>query len=351
MYRMVHSFLHESARVNGVVTHYDLLNPVPTALSQKRAERLGKPNQTPNEDRPGGAEDCNLCSPANPRYSLVTLDDTPREYVLGGNVARFLNSAPYDPYDQMVLHLYDANPAVMRTRLHRVKLEDVGREELYFLTKAAFERGKEWAQTPVKTNDNPRMVGGFNFGKLAGQTVPHVHIQYGWDLPLNLPVVTDNMLACYYDELENEQLILSSTPNLKVISPWTPKGQYQIDLHFGKRELRHMDEDDLRAFAWLGERILKFYVRQLGIQNVNVIFENSPLHKDTLPVVAKFIPRVNVYAQYEMLGVNVVDTPPEHTAGAFRGIRWRDEMKNALNREKFDPEAEIRALKTLPAAK
>ena len=130
---------------------------------------------------------------------------------------------------------------------------------------------------------------------------------------------------------------------MRVVAPWTPKGQYHLDLHFvTKFEVHKLDETDLRIFAHLGHRILEHYRRELTIENVNIIFIGSPLQRQMIPVIARFIPRVNMPALYEYLGVNVVDTPPTDIAAEFRkNIRWEDELRNARAYDQEKSLAEI----------
>ncbi len=101
--------LKKSELAGGVEIHKDILSVIPTALSRKRAQRLGKPNQEPMEDNfggnenKGGPDNCRLC---NPEY----LHGHPTlEHKVDRCVASFSNTAPYMPYDQKVMHLWHDN--------------------------------------------------------------------------------------------------------------------------------------------------------------------------------------------------------------------------------------------------
>jgi len=321
--------LKKSELAGGVEIHTDLFSDVPTALSRKRAQRLGKPEQSPNKDNKEGADECLFCNPERLK-GQPTLD-----YKVGGKVASFENAAPYMPYDQRVMYLWDDDLRIRKSNLHRFRLEDVRGEELYFLLKCAVEHGMEFAKGPIRTHDLPRMIAGFNLGRLAGQTVPHIHAQYGWDVVVGGETITEQKLSLFYKELEDEQLILHQDERVKIIAPWTPKGQYHLDLHFNKYEIHKLDDEDIKIFAHLGYCILQHYVKGLTIQNVNIVFLNSPLQREIIPVVAQFVPKVNMPALYEIVGVNVVDTPPSDIAAEFRkNINWESELRQS---ELYDP--------------
>ncbi len=210
-------------------------------------------------------------------------------------------------------------------------LGDLRVEELYYLLSAAIEYGRGFARGPLESFDLPRMVTGFNFGKLAGQTIPHFHGQYGWEVVIDGEAITKEHLSLYYSELRKEHLILYEDDRIKVIAPWTPKGQFHIDLHFNKvYEIHRMDEPDVKLFASLGHSIVQHCVGNLTIQNINVVLLNSPLQRQIIPVIAQFVPRVNMPALYEVKGVNVVDTFPQDIAMTFRGIKWDEEVSKGL---------------------
>ncbi len=217
---------------------------------------------------------------------------------------------------------------------------DLRAEELYFLLKAAVEYGKRLAKGPIRTYDLPRMVFGFNLGRLAGQTVPHIHAQYGWDVHVGGETITEKKLSLYYEELEQEQLVIHKDDKVKVIAPWTPKGQYHVDLYFDKKyEIHKLDDEDMKIFAHLGHCIIQHYVKGLTIQNLNIVFESSSLQREITPVIAQFVPRVNMPALYEIKGVNVVDTPPSDIAAEFRkNIDWEDEIHRA---REYNPYKEL----------
>ena len=70
---------------------------------------------------------------------------------------------------------------------------------------------------------------------------------------------------------------------------------------------------------------------------MNIVFLSSPLQREIVPVIAQFVPRVNMPALYEILVGNVVDTPPTDIAAEFRkgiGLSWETEFKNAAA---YDP--------------
>ncbi|MCX6720665.1 MAG: hypothetical protein NTW11_02570 [Candidatus Staskawiczbacteria bacterium] len=334
----MNSLLNKSELTNGVEIHTDLLSTVPTALSIKRAQRLGKPHQEPNKDELG-VDGCRLCNPEK-------LAGKPKlDFVAGGKVASFPNAAPFLPYDQKVLFVWHDDVAIRKGKIHITKLGELRKIDFYLLLKGVIECARRFAKNPITSYDIPRMVLGFNFGKLAGQTIPHIHAQYGWDSHVSRETICDRRLGLYYRELAQEQLIIypqdENNGEVKLIAPWSPRGQYHVDLHFARYEIHKFSERDIKIFAHFAWRIVKHYVETLGIQNINIVFMGSPLQREVVPVVAQFVPRINMPALYEVLGVNVVDTPPSAVAASFRSICWQEEVKIA---EAYDPEEDWKNL-------
>ena len=74
----------------------------------------------------------------------------------------------------------------------------------------------------------------------------------------------------------------------------------------------------------------------------------------TEPLIVQFVPRVNLAAMYEIIGVNVVDTFPQSIAAEFR--RSHNEPKSIVlpwpevfeSVDSFDPEKEFHARITSP---
>ncbi len=317
--------------------HTDLLSIVPSALSRKRALKTGRETQDPMEDEKG-IKNCILCDPdrKHPGTSKgrVLIED---------RVGCFDNDFPYLPGDQNVIYLWHSNPECREKCLHRFKLSDFSKTELYWLIKGAIKLGNKYPQPNKTSYDLMRMVAGFNLGKLAGQSIRHFHIQYGWEVVLDRRQISGTELALYFEELKYNDLILHEDERTMVIAPWTPKGQFALDIYFkGKYEIVKMDETDIRTLAVFGERIIKKYL-DLGIQNLNIVFSNSPKDREIEPLVVHFVPRVNMTALYEISGVNVVDTPPQKIAEEFRRhdlsghgvLNWANLLQEV---DAFDPD-------------
>jgi len=335
--------------------HSDLLSLVPSALSRKRALKVGKEKQGQMTDKKDGPDKCLLCYP-----HLRFRGASPSEIVIPDRVADFLNDFPYLPGDQRVIFLWHENKHVREQCLHRFKLKDLRKMDLYWLLRGCFERGNQY-RTPHSQSQLPdllecapdlmRMVVGFNLGKLAGQSIPHFHIQYGWEVVLNPRSFSHAQLDVYFEELENADLVIYQDDQLKVIVPWTPMGNFALDLYFtNKYDLCELNEQDMRVFASLGHTIIQKYL-DLGIQNLNIVFSNSPYGKHIEPLIVHFVPRVNMTALYEIKGVNVVDTPPSMIAEEFRrrskgrskykDINWSDWPELVREARNYDQDKEF----------
>jgi len=316
-----HLTLHQNILPGDIRIHSDILSVLSSAISPMRAGKVGKETQTPMND-PKGAGECILCDPER-----RPTGSNPANDVIKGKVADFLNDYPYLPADQRVLFRWHEDINFRQQHLHRFKLEDLIKADLFWLLKACIQRGHEYLAFPnnlLRQSLYPMgMVVGFNFGRLAGQSVPHFHAQSGWEVIIEPRGFLKTELRLHIEELKLEGLVLFENEDIYVIAPWTPMGQFALDIHFtDKYNISQMTEDDVKVFAAFGHAIIKAYIG-LGIENVNIVFTNSPHSKETEPLVAHFIPRVNIAALYEMKGVNVVDTPPSTIADKFRTlINW-----------------------------
>ena len=319
--------------------HSDPLCILPAALSRSRAFKRNKVVQEEmpdNEDGPAGCPFCNTNS----------LDTKPaiRRH-LNGKVISFPNAAPFLPGDQRVICLSHDDRKKRYAYAHRYTFSDFGAEDFYAMTYAAVELAKEFPTTPdgealQKGSKLIRCIAGFNIGRLAGQSIPHLHLQYGWEVALAARDIKPEVLNLYYRELRDEKLVLYEDESYAAVVPWTPKGQYHIEIHFkGKYELSHMEEEDVRVLSYIANHIVRRY-EEAGIRNVNILFSGSPYRRAREPLTAQFVPRVNMTALYEMLGVNVVDTFPEDISSFFQlNVRWRDIAAAA---RKFDPQANLK---------
>lgn len=332
--------------------HSDLLSIVPSALSRKRALKAGRERQEEMIDK-NGSENCILCDPClKPPGSSI------REVVIRDRVCDFINDFPYLPGDQRVVFLWHPDKNIRQKCIHKFKLADFRKMDLYFLLQGCIERGNQYKSPPSrrtsyngtedlirKAPDLMRMVTGYNLGKLAGQSISHFHVQYGWEVVLNPRSVSPNELDLYFEELLAADLIIYKDEKVKIVAPWTPMGQFALDIYFSdKYDISDMSDEDLKVFATVGHAIIQKYLG-LGIQNLNIVFTNSPVTKQIEPLCVHFVPRVNMTALYEIKGVNVVDTPPSKIAEEFRRysgsgseeINWSELLKDA---RKYDPEGE-----------
>ncbi|MDI6792271.1 MAG: hypothetical protein QME81_05310 [bacterium] len=72
--------------------HSDLLSVIPSALSRKRALKVGREKQKEMVDKEKGPEECILCNP-----HLKPAGSSAVEIVIKDRVADFINDFPYLP--------------------------------------------------------------------------------------------------------------------------------------------------------------------------------------------------------------------------------------------------------------
>lgn len=315
MKRHNHMLRSNSFRAQDIHIHEDLLSTEPSALSRKRERKPGTELQKEKKDK-SKFSGCIMC------LSAVKKDKNPtgsqHEIAIEGKVGSFLNDFPYLPSDHRLYFLWHPDKKVCEHACHRYKIGDFGTCELYWLLKAC-QKGAQEFKTPMQSADRLRLIAGFNIGDLAGQSVPHFHLQSGWEVVLEPRAFTTIELDLYFSELRAEDLIIYENERYRVVAPWTPAGKYAIDFYFvNKYEITQLDENDLKTFAVVGDSILKIYHEYLGITNVNIVMRGSVKDCGTEPLQMHFVPRVNLAAMYEILGVNVVDTFPQTIAAEFR---------------------------------
>jgi galactose-1-phosphate uridylyltransferase len=299
--------------------HSDLYSPMPVVLSHRRKFKPAQPPQMPMQDM-DGPDNCILCNPELKDSFLTKRADTPN---CQKRVAQFLNDYPYLPYQQHVLFMWNEDLQKRKRNLHRFCLKDLDTLELYWLLWGCVEHAKAFKR-PVDRPDIPRMVVGFNFGPMAGQSIPHFHAQCGWDVVLDSnahsEAHSEQHLDLYLSELRAERLTIFESEGLLIHAPWTPRGAYAVDIMFkGKFSIEELGEEDAKAFAVLGISLIRKYLKR-GIQNVTIVFTNSAMGCRNEPLVAHFVPRLNVGALYEIRGVNVVDTLPQDIVAEFLSV-------------------------------
>lgn len=341
---MSHLLLKRNELPLHIDIHTDLYSVLPAALSQRRAFKKNKIVQEDYEDWKDGPVSCPFCN-------LELLVGNPAvTYHEGSKVISFPNAAPFLPGDQRLLVLWHEDRVKRYEFAHRFLFQDFGVEEFYYLVKAAVELASGFlncadGEKLQQELNLIRCVAGFNLGRLAGQSVPHFHLQYGWEIVLDPRPFNQLIRDLYYQELDEEKLLLlGDDPDIYLVVPWTPKGQYHVEIHFKRRyQLADLDEREIRMLAFVSSRIMKLY-QAAGIKNVNVLYTGSPLGKSWEPLRVQFVPRVNMTALYEMIGVNVVDTPPQKIAAFFSDLQWSEVMAEAnqfivdgLYEKRFNP--------------
>lgn len=212
-----HMLKSNSFRAQDIHIHEDLLCTMPSALSRKRERKPNTELQKEKEDT-HGYDGCILCNPEikkkkNPTGTVLSVS-------IPDKVATFLNDFPYLPYDHRLYFLWCEDPKARQLACHRYKIEQFGRAELYWLTRACREDAARFA-SPAETADRVRLIAGFNIGDLAGQSVPHFHLQSGWEVVLAPREFTRHELDLYFKELQAEDLVIFENDRCSVVAPWT----------------------------------------------------------------------------------------------------------------------------------
>lgn len=310
-----HMLKNNSFRAQDIHIHEDLLSTMPSALSRKRERKPGTELQKEKDD-PKGYSGCILCHPEVKKSRNPS--GTQHEICIAGKVSTFLNDFPYLPYEHRLYFLWSDNDYEREHACHKYAMGQFGCPELYWLLRACKEDALKF-KSPRESADRLRLIAGFNIGDLAGQSVSHFHLQTGWEVVLDPREFTSTELELYYNELHAEDLIIFENSKYWLIAPWTPSGKYAVNFYFrNKNEITQLDNDDLKTFAVVGNAILRIYHKYLGITNVNIVLRGSVKDCRTEPLQMQFVPRVNLAAMYEILGVNVVDTFPQSIAAEFR---------------------------------
>lgn len=244
------------SRAQDIHIHNDLLALMPTALSRKR-ER--KPNTKPQQEKndPLGYRNCILCHPINKWRENPT--GSPHQVRIEGKVSTFLNDFPYLPYEHRLFFLWSADERQREHACHKYAIGQFSSVEFYWLLRACMEDSTEF-RFPAESAERIRLIAGFNIGDIAGQSLPHFHLQSGWEVVLDPREFTSKELELYYSELHHADLIIFQNDKYQIIAPWTPAGRHAVNFYFrGKYEITDLNEDDLKTFAVVGDAILKIY--------------------------------------------------------------------------------------------
>jgi len=233
--------ISNSFRAQDIHIHEDLLSSMPSALSRKRERKPNSEIQKDKQDT-SGYPNCIFCHPEvkrkkNPVGSTL-------EVRIPGKVATLLNDFPYLPYDHRLYFLWSDDVTEKEQVCHKFKIDDFGRIELYWLMLACRDDAKKF-KSPIETANRVRLIVGFNIGDLAGQSVPHFHLQSGWEIVLNPREFTHQQLQLFFNEIHAEDLVIFENDKYSLIAPWTPAGKYAVDLYFrGKYVIGELNQND-----------------------------------------------------------------------------------------------------------
>ena len=146
-----------------LVKYIDPLDGTEVICSQNRGHKMGKIEQ----QDPLGIEpdDCICC------FKPKALDSSSIKPVIANKVSYFDNDYPFGDKHR-VLFLHHPQHSVQR-RLHRHRLQDLSKLQLYYLLKGAVELLKEDLRS--EQEPNRRMRWGMNVGELAGMSLKHFH--------------------------------------------------------------------------------------------------------------------------------------------------------------------------------
>ncbi|NTU53907.1 MAG: hypothetical protein HGA97_09475 [Chlorobiaceae bacterium] len=331
-------YILSQTKTGGIDVHSDPLCIRPAAISRLRKFKINKQEQEELEDFKGGARDCRFCNPERLDQNMShSADDRVIKKHWHNKVISYENAAPFLAGDQRLICMWHEESEVRYRCAHKYRFSDMTAVEFYFMLSVAKELAEAYPVSAegyqLQRNEiyPVRCIAGFNIGKLAGQSIPHFHLQYGWDVLFpgvaNLNV-NRSVMELYYSEMEEHDLILWSDEKIYILAPWTPKGQFHIEIHFrNKYELTQLDDEDIKVLSFLSEKLMRIY-EEMGIRNINIVYIGSPYKKELMPFSVQFIPRSNTTALYEMVGINVVDTSPVEIACRFE-IKWRDELVKA----------------------
>ncbi len=331
-------YLLNRSRTQTIEIHSDPLCVRPSAISKLRKFKVNKLEQEEIRDLDGGPEVCPFCNPSLLDQNMSHREDDPVVLKhLDNKVISYENAAPFLAGDQRILCMWHEDRCMRYRHAHKFSIADMTTVEFYYLVLTARELARKFpesyeGQKLQKKEFFPiRCIAGFNIGKLAGQSMPHFHLQYGWDvvLPESVnPDIDKSLMSLYYAEMTRQNLILWEDERIYILAPWTPKGQYHIEIHFkDKYEITHLDDSDVRVLSYVSNYLLRSY-ESLGIRNMNIVYVGSPYKKEYVPFYVQFIPRSNTTALYEMIGVNVVDTSPSEIASKFEE-KWKGIISEA----------------------
>ncbi len=313
--------------------HSDRYTKRASVSAPNRGFKINQAVQSEMGDNQGGAEKCIFCSDEMQRKDRNAI------LLRRGRVIALPNEYPFMEWDHHVLCLWHRNFGCRMAHTHRFRLADLGLVEFFCLSMAAVERARHFPHTRdglsmLASSDSVRPLLGWNLGKLAGQSIPHLHAQYGWEsVPPSTHESEQSKLQLYYEEHRDKDLILYEDKRFLVLVPWAQRTRHHVQVHIkGCYLITDLKPADLGVLAGLTRHFIGCYLTK-GIQNLNITFSTtSALAHRWGPLVVDWIPRLSIPGFYEYMDCNVIDGTPEDSVGFFRAVRsWSEIMKEAYS--------------------
>lgn len=246
------------------------------------------------------------------------------EYAKDWQARVFKNLYPaFDITSSEVNYPYGYHYLIVETREHDKDISDFSDLEL-----------KAYAQAIISTKEiiekdkKIRYVAIFkNYGKEAGASVPHSHTQIIGSvlIPPNIKreqeifSKKEDAMNLLLEEARNQKRVVTERNGLVAFTPYAPISPYElwITSKEKERDITKQLEKMFELFKLI-RVIIRAVRKNLGYVSYNFYFHIAPIEEEKFHWHVEIIPRVNIYAGYELgFGIVIITADPEKVAALY----------------------------------
>jgi UDPglucose--hexose-1-phosphate uridylyltransferase len=167
-----------------------------------------------------------------------------------------------------------------------------------------------------------------NYGKEAGASVPHSHTQVIGSalVPPNIKreqeifSKKENAMSLLIEEAKNQERVVVDKDGLVAFTPYVPISPYELWITSKEKE-KDITKQPEKLFILL--KLIRIVIhtmeKNFGYISYNFYFHISPREEEKFHWHMEIVPRVNVYAGYELgFGIVIITANPENVAALYR---------------------------------
>ncbi|MGB9894841.1 MAG: galactose-1-phosphate uridylyltransferase [Thermoproteota archaeon] len=243
------------------------------------------------------------------------------EYAGGWQARVFRNLYPaFDIVSNEANYPYGYHYLIVETKEHDKDISDFSDLELKAYTQAIIS-----TKEMIEKDEKIRYVAIFkNYGKEAGASVPHSHTQVIGSalVPPNIKreqeifSKKEDAMSLLIEEARNQRRVVVEKDGLVVFTPYVPISPYELWITSREKENDITKQSEkLFGLSRLIRAIIRTMKKNFGYVSYNFYFHIAPKEEEKFHWHMEIVPRVNVYAGYELgFGIVIITADPENVA-------------------------------------